>query len=52
MARVTGIGGIFLKARDTQALAAWYAQHLGFELSPISLAESFPGPTRSPPPPA
>jgi predicted enzyme related to lactoylglutathione lyase len=33
MARVTGIGGIFLKARDPQALAAWYSQHLGIELS-------------------
>ena len=33
MARVTGIGGIFLKARDPQALAAWYAKHLGIELS-------------------
>ncbi len=33
MARVTGIGGIFLKARAPEALAAWYAQHLGIELS-------------------
>lgn len=33
MARVTGIGGIFLRARDPKALAAWYAQHLGIELS-------------------
>ena len=33
MARVTGIGGIFLKARDPQALAAWYSRHLGIELS-------------------
>ena len=29
MARVTGIGGVFLKARDPKALTAWYAQHLG-----------------------
>jgi len=34
MARVTGIGGIFLKARDPKALTAWYAQHLGFDLTP------------------
>ena len=27
--RVTGIGGIFLKARDPLALAAWYRDHLG-----------------------
>ncbi|WP_263383134.1 VOC family protein [Granulicella arctica] len=33
MARVTGIGGIFLRSRDPKALAAWYAQHLGLELS-------------------
>ncbi len=32
MARVTGIGGIFFKARDPKALAAWYAQHLGLSL--------------------
>jgi predicted enzyme related to lactoylglutathione lyase len=33
MARVTGIGGIFLKARDPKALSAWYAQHLGIKLA-------------------
>ncbi|MCU1226932.1 MAG: Glyoxalase/bleomycin resistance protein/dioxygenase [Edaphobacter sp.] len=32
MARVTGIGGIFLKARDPKALTAWYSQHLGIQL--------------------
>ncbi len=31
MERVTGIGGIFFKARDPAALAAWYRQHLGIE---------------------
>ena len=29
MAQVTGIGGIFFRAKDPAALAAWYAQHLG-----------------------
>lgn len=29
MAKVTGVGGVFLKARDPKALAAWYAEHLG-----------------------
>lgn len=29
VARVTGIGGVFLKAADPKALAAWYAEHLG-----------------------
>ena len=33
MARVTGIGGVFLKAADPKALAAWYAKHLGVVLS-------------------
>ncbi len=29
MAKAVGFGGVFLKARDPQALALWYAQHLG-----------------------
>ena len=29
MKRVTGIGGIFFKARDPDALRAWYQRHLG-----------------------
>ena len=29
MEKVIGIGGIFFKAHDPQALAAWYRQHLG-----------------------
>ncbi len=33
MARVTGIGGIFLRAHDPKALAAWYAKHLGIKLN-------------------
>jgi catechol 2,3-dioxygenase-like lactoylglutathione lyase family enzyme len=32
MARVTGIGGIFLKSSDPKALRAWYQTHLGFEI--------------------
>ena len=32
MARVTGIGGVFLRARDPKALAAWYAKHLGIDV--------------------
>ena len=31
MKRVTGIGGIFIKAKDTQVMYAWYQRHLGFE---------------------
>ncbi len=30
MKRVTGIGGIFSKAKDPEALYAWYEKHLGF----------------------
>ena len=33
MAKVTGIGGVFLKCRgDQAALAAWYKKHLGMAL--------------------
>lgn len=33
MARITGIGGVFLKCRgDSTALAAWYQKHLGMPL--------------------
>ena len=31
MERVTGIGGIFFKARDADALKDWYREHLGME---------------------
>ena len=33
MARVTGIGGIFLRARDPKTLSTWYAKNLGIQLS-------------------
>jgi predicted enzyme related to lactoylglutathione lyase len=29
MERIVGIGGIFFKARDPKALAAWYRENLG-----------------------
>lgn len=32
-ARVTGIGGIFFKARDPEGLRAWYRDHLGLALT-------------------
>jgi predicted enzyme related to lactoylglutathione lyase len=31
MAKAVGVGGVFLKARDPQALSAWYAAHLGIQ---------------------
>ena len=34
MKRVTGIGGIFFKAKDAPALQAWYKQHLGIDVQP------------------
>jgi predicted enzyme related to lactoylglutathione lyase len=33
MERVTGIGGIFFKARDPAALGAWYERHLGVTIT-------------------
>ena len=36
MAKVTGIGGVFLKSKgDGAALAAWYQKHLGMTLQPF-----------------
>ena len=32
MKRVTGIGGIFFKAKDAPALQAWYQRHLGIDV--------------------
>lgn len=29
MEKVLGIGGLFFRARDPKALAAWYSEHLG-----------------------
>ena len=34
MDRVTGIGGIFFKAKDPQAMQAWYKRHLGIDVQP------------------
>jgi catechol 2,3-dioxygenase-like lactoylglutathione lyase family enzyme len=33
MRRVTGIGGIFFKARDPDALREWYRRHLGIDIA-------------------
>lgn len=49
MERVTGIGGVFFRARDPESLSAWYGRHLGVDEPPGSYAESSwwqqPGPT-------
>lgn len=31
MARVTGIGGVFINANDPKAFQDWYIRHLGIE---------------------
>lgn len=33
MGKVTGLGGVFIKANEPQALAAWYQQHLGIDFN-------------------
>lgn len=34
MEKVLGVGGVFFRARDPAALAAWYAAHLGIPPAP------------------
>jgi predicted enzyme related to lactoylglutathione lyase len=34
MKRVTGIGGIFIKAKDPDKLREWYRDHLGIDCKP------------------
>ncbi len=34
MEKVTGIGGLFFRAKDPKSLAKWYADHLGVDLVP------------------
>ncbi|WP_238366992.1 VOC family protein [Mesobacterium pallidum] len=40
--KVTGIGGLFFRARDPQTLAAWYATHLGVGGDPVWPQEAGP----------
>jgi predicted enzyme related to lactoylglutathione lyase len=39
--RVTGIGGIFFKAKDPTRLGEWYAKHLDIELEANTPASTF-----------
>jgi glyoxylase I family protein len=39
MERVTGIGGVFFRARDPEALGRWYEQHLGVTRPPATYGE-------------
>ena len=46
MAKVIGLGGIFLKAKDPDSLRAWYQRHLGFDVKPwggVTLPCDIPG---------
>jgi glyoxylase I family protein len=36
MERVSGIGGVFFRARDPDALARWHDEHLGVTVTPES----------------
>ena len=40
MERVAGIGGLFFRAHDPEALGNWYQQHLGIALTPTSAGGS------------
>ena len=41
MEQVLGIGGVFFKARDPEALAAWYRERLGVPLEPRQTFAAF-----------
>lgn len=34
MAKITGIGGVFFKCKDTKAVNEWYKNHLGMDVGP------------------
>jgi len=37
--KVTGIGGVFFRAREPKVLAGWYRDHLGVDMVPNSYDE-------------
>ena len=39
VAGVTGIGGVFIRARDAEALRRWYSEHLGITIDGDSGAQ-------------
>ncbi len=45
MARVTGIGGIFFRAQDPEALNDWYRRHLGIPQPDAPMWTQEAGPT-------
>jgi predicted enzyme related to lactoylglutathione lyase len=40
MEKVTGIGGLFFRARDPKTLGRWYRDHLGIALTPTSYGDT------------
>lgn len=40
MEKVTGIGGLFFRAKDPKVLAKWYSDHLGVDLVPSKAGDS------------
>lgn len=42
---VTGIGGFFFRARDPEALGAWYREHLNVGSAPHGVWETEAGPS-------
>lgn len=40
MERVTGIGGVFFRAADPEALSAWYRDRLGVEAPPSDYGDA------------
>lgn len=42
---VTGIGGLFFRARDPEGLAAWYKTHLRIDAGAMSVWSQQAGPT-------
>lgn len=42
MEQVNGIGGVFFRAEDPEALKAWYARHLGVESAPVWMQAAGP----------
>jgi catechol 2,3-dioxygenase-like lactoylglutathione lyase family enzyme len=49
---VTGIGGFFFRAKDTDAIRAWYVEHLGVGSLPYGQWETQAGPSTFSPFPA
>jgi glyoxylase I family protein len=45
MSHVTGIGGVFFRAADPEAVVAWYKEHLDIEIGGMALWRQEAGPT-------